>query len=113
MDDLAKPDTIEYEERLLEYGLERSLDQVLKGEAVIKYEYDYVTISDREAFINVEGKNLEKLNEAGAEGWRFTGHAEDTGTGMRYLMEREIPRPLPKLGPGPEEGRPWRQGDRL
>lgn len=46
------------------------------------WEYSYVYINDEDC------EKLDALNEAGFKGWEFTGHAADTGYGMKYLMKR-------------------------
>lgn len=50
-----------------------------------QWEYSKIYIKDEDY-----GEELDGLNEAGAEGWEFTGHVADTGFGMVYFMKREI-----------------------
>lgn len=46
------------------------------------WEYKYVSIKD-----DLYG-SVDLLNDAGRDGWRFTGHTEDTGYAKMFLMER-------------------------
>jgi hypothetical protein len=51
------------------------------------WEYDYVYVTDCEDLDNV---TLRMLNDAGKQGWEFTGNERDTGYGTLYLMKRSI-----------------------
>ena len=49
------------------------------------WEYNFVKIPDEEY-----PNHIEHLNNAGKEGWEFTGHVNDTGYGVEYLMKRKV-----------------------
>lgn len=51
----------------------------------IKWEYKLVYVHDSD--VNAKVKIL---NEAGEEGWEYTGEKTDTGFGHDYLMKRDI-----------------------
>lgn len=50
---------------------------------LIRWEYDYIVVKDEDKV-----KTLVLLDEAGEKGWEFTGHSEDNGYAIVYLMKR-------------------------
>lgn len=55
------------------------------------WEYMNVSVKDDQW-----DKSLILLNEAGAQGWEFTGLVEDTGYARLFLMKRRIDGPQPR-----------------